>query len=94
MVMGEHSRGPWGWRPVTLQSMAGWDEVVLVDANGECVATLKPGAIGNPADARLIAAAPQLLSLVERFLDVPTPATFEQARALLTRLGDPGDGRR
>lgn len=86
--MSEHAPGPWRWAPVTLHSMAGWDEVVLVDAEGSRVATLKPGAIGNPADARLIAAAPELYELVRWWSGgwTPTPDELAKVRALVERI--------
>ena len=77
MKKGEHTPGPWTAKiyerhHVVVIHSGAWDEVATVDL------AAMPDA---EADARLIAAAPDLLALLEKLIDIegPQPGTGEWA---------------
>ena len=76
-----HTPGPWTFelRGMIENAFGGWiaTSLDILDADGELVARI-PGPIGDPqgerdyADARLIAAAPDLLAALEEIVDIDT----------------------
>lgn len=91
--MSKHSPGPWVWRYFK-------ETLVIDDASGENVITFMPLAIKGhavtDADARLIAAAPELLDALKwamKILDAQNPCdgcgpscSNHKARALIERI--------
>jgi hypothetical protein len=84
MSAGQHTPGPWTLNPARST------RVDLIDnAKGEAVGEIIWVDTRKPADARLIAAAPDLLEALERILrDVPCDGLDEwegQARAAIAK---------
>lgn len=78
--MSEHTPGPWRISPV-----AGW--WCVRGSNDHRVLGISTG---TPADARLIAAAPDMLALLEEIYDNPAllsdyPSIFNAAKALIAK---------
>jgi hypothetical protein len=73
----------------------GWIESSKVGNSMVCEMASADGPREEAANAALIAAAPRLLEFLRQWVGLhPTGQLAEETRRLLTRLGDPGDGRR
>lgn len=78
--MSEHSPGPWFVHPLFQTS--------VMNKEGD-VAEASPSNPRRFYDARLIAAAPELLALLRRIVELPLPMvgpTGDAARALIARI--------
>lgn len=99
--MSAHTPGPWQQGPTkTTVSMSGYDvHAIPISGNGSAIGCVYAGAVGRPrnvdveyANARLIAAAPELLAALRRateFLAInysdAVPATLLHCRAALAK---------
>ena len=83
----EHSPGPW-----TISNDAdGWDNIV--DADDQCIAEVDSCSGGKDPDARLIAAAPDMLRLLrvlrdglDEYWESQNAAIVSEASELIARL--------
>jgi hypothetical protein len=81
--MSQHTPGPWTyWQGDSRQ----W----YVDAGGEPVASLSHAEHAAEANARLIAAAPKMLSLLQELIDIegPQPGTSEWAAKVRAAIAE------
>jgi hypothetical protein len=82
-----HTPGPWTWDrdETAMQEFRGYS--ISVPANdGSRVVLIPPECIEDEADARLIAAAPDLLAVLEDLMTYDeTTAKSEEARAALAK---------
>ena len=69
MSNASHTPGPWKSRP---ENKGSWTAVVHA-AGGECIAVCSSGSADNHANARLVAAAPELLEALQFCLDQMDP---------------------
>jgi hypothetical protein len=85
--MSQHTPGPWTWEPPNGIPADGYDARVLGAENGYTVGWVRPH------NARLIAAAPDLLAVLERICraqercagDNPLDALIDEARAAIAK---------
>ncbi len=72
-----HAPGPWTARRMACQTDSHTFNSEVVSVDGECVASLL-----RKVDAKLIAAAPELLAACEAFIDAKTEGELNYAAVL------------
>lgn len=68
--MSEYTKGPW----IHSSYEGGWDCVRQTDHNGPILAKL---ALNTPSNAKLMAAAPELLVVIKKLIDLTDAASFQ-----------------
>jgi hypothetical protein len=90
----KHTPGPWTYEDASPETSIIWDDegrvVARLDTQTtpelDCSPQSPHTKAGQKANARLIAASPELLELVEIFLTFDGISTREKARALIARI--------
>jgi len=80
--MSQHTPGPWTWEPPNGIPADGYDARVLGAENGYTVGWVRPH------NARLIAAAPELLAALEDLLDLGRAGFIRGEDIAVTRAVD------